>query len=180
MDVESQRVFSDPVLFARFAELLTKQQEIDQANDILFEQIVTDFFTHVISFVERELNSLNVRHIVNSSKIEESIRCRKFSTLKEITESVRCYVTSTITEYLIQRIPLRLVSEERIEELQKYNRSNICYPDESNSFQSRLYNEILCLYEERNIARLEDYNKKFDETKIHFDEFMKHVKTTME
>ena len=177
MDAESQRVFSDPVLFTRFAELLSKQQEIDQVNDTLFDQIVSEFFPKVILFVEQELQTLNVRHVINTDEIYNSICCYKSGTLKDIAESIRGYVTKVVTNYIIERIPLRLISEQRIEDLQKYIRKNICHPEESDSFVSRIHSEILSLYEERNNIRLEQYNKKCDSTKFDFDEFMKTVQT---
>lgn len=177
MDVKSQRVFSDPVLFVRFTELLSKQQEVDRINDNTFDQLVNDFFPKVISFVEQEFQSLNVRHIICTAEINNSMYCYKSGTLKDVAESVRGYVTKVITDYMIERIPLRLISEQRVEDLQKYIRKNICHPEESDSFVSRIHREILCSYEERNNVRLEEYKKKCDITKFDFDEFIKTVET---
>ncbi len=175
MDPLSQRVLSDPALFSRFTELLSKQQEVDKMNDVVFNQIVREFFPKVILFVEQEFQKLNIRHIVNTNEIYSSICCHKSGTLKDIAESVRGYITKVVTDYLIERIPLRLISEQRIEDLQKYKTKNICHPEEIDSVASRVYNEILCLYEERNNTRLEEYNKKSDLTKFYFDEFVKTI-----
>lgn len=175
MDVESQRIFSDPILFARFTELLSKQQEIDQINDNTFDQIVHEFFPKVILFVEQEFQMLNIRHVINTHDLDYSIRCYKSGTLKDVAESVRGYITKVVTDHLITMLPLRLISEQRVEDLQKYRTKNICHPEDSDSFVSRIYNEILCLYEERNNTRLEEYRKKCDITKFNFDEFMKTI-----
>lgn len=175
MDPLSQRVLSDPLLFTRFAELLSKQQEIDQVNDNSFDQIVHEFFPKVILFVEQEFQMLNIRHVIDTHDLDYSIRCNKSGTLKNVAESVRGYITKVVTSYMIERIPLRLISEQRVEDLQKYITKNIRHPEESDSFVSRIHDEFLCLYEERNNVRLEEYNKRCDSTKFNFDEFMKTI-----
>ncbi len=178
MDSLSQRVFSDPALITRFAELLSKQQETDKTNDVTFDQIVHDFFPKVIVFVEQEFQTLNVRHVVNINEIYNSICCYKSGTLKDVAESVRGYITKVATDYLLSILQMQtIISEQRIEDLQKYIRKNICHPEESDSFVSRIHREILCSYEERNNVRLEEYKKKCDITKFDLDEFIKTVET---